>query len=86
MTIGEFWTKVTLLCLRYDGKVISGPRSLQWNKEVGGVANSYHVDGLGADIQFHKQLNKKIAAIHAKKLGMWVQIKNLAIHVQPKEP
>lgn len=70
MTIGEFWTKVTLLCLRYDGKVISGPRSPQWNKDVGGVAGSYHVDGLGADIQFRAQLSKKAAAIHAKKFGM----------------
>jgi len=86
MTIGEFWEKVTVICLRYDGKVISGPRSPKWNKEVGGVASSYHVDGLAADIQLRTDPDKADAAIHARKLGMWVQVKNNVIHVQPKEP
>jgi len=86
MTIGEFWEKVNALCLRFDGKVISGSRSVNWNAELDSGDYSFHPDGLSADIEFHINEDMDRAAEHAEKLGLWVQKKNLAMHVQPKEP
>jgi len=85
MTIGEFWEKVTAICLRFDGKVISGPRSVNWNDELGSGDYSYHPDGLSADIEFYADYDLDRAAQHAGKLGLWVQKKTRAMHVQPKE-
>lgn len=87
MTIGEFWTHVTTLCIVYDGRVTSGPRSRDWNRLVGGADRSQHLVGLGADVVLAAGGEIGAFTFQAERLGIRV-IDEMAekkhLHLQPK--
>lgn len=87
MTIGEFWGHVTTLCHVYDGRVTSGPRSIYWNNELGGVPTSFHLLGLGADVVLRYSPDRQAFTEAAARLKITVideiEKKN-HLHLQPK--
>lgn len=87
MTIGEFWGDVTTLVIVFDGRVTSGPRSSRQNEAVGGVAGSYHLFGLAADVILASWGDKDDFSLAAARLGIRVidevEKKN-HLHLQPK--
>lgn len=87
MTIGEFWGHVTTLCHVFDCRVSSGPRSARHNSLVGGVADSFHLSGLGADLVGYNpddrpQITK--AALRIRILVIDEHDKKKHLHLQPK--
>lgn len=87
MTIGEFWSNVTTLCHVFNGRVTSGPRSVGQNRAVGGVVDSYHLSGRGADVVLHDWADIDAFKGVADRLGIKVideiEKKN-HLHLQPK--
>ena len=87
MTIGEFWGHVTTLCHVFNGRVTSGPRSVEQNRAVGGVPSSFHLSGLGADVVLRDWTDKLAFIAAAERLMIRVideiEEKN-HLHLQPK--
>lgn len=48
--------------------ILSGYRSPDWNKKIGGAPKSQHMEGTAADIQVRGKTPKEVAAI-AEKIG-----------------
>lgn len=87
MNHGRFWSSVTILCSTYDGRVTSGPRSRTQNATVGGVADSYHVLGLAADVVLSDYAALPAFNRHADRLGLLVideRADKNHIHLQPR--
>lgn len=87
MTIGQFWGHVTTLCHVFDGRVTGGPRSARWNADLGGVASSYHLSGLGADVVLRDWAHLRAFSEAATRLGIRVideVEKKKHLHLQPK--
>lgn len=84
MNIGSFWHFVTVLCHSYDCRVTSGPRSIRWNKEVGGVPTSYHLSGLAADVAGFAQGQKNDLVSFCNRNGVLTVDEGDHIHLQPK--
>lgn len=86
MTVGEFWTGATTLCLVYNGRVTSGPRSALHNRMVGGHPTSFHLLGLAADVVLNDWSDTDAFKISAKRLSILVidEIKDKQhLHLQP---
>jgi len=87
VTIGEFWGHVTTLCNIYDGRVSGGPRSPHHNRILGGVANSFHLVGLAADLVLRDWHDIAALVTTADRLGIRVIDEVLEkghLHLQPK--
>lgn len=59
--IQEFWLAVYRYASRVRGSVISGFRTVGRNRAVGGVSNSYHLQGLAADVVLDEPLTHPVA-------------------------
>lgn len=87
MTIGEFWGHVCTLVLVFDGRVTSGPRSQYHNRQVGGVASSFHLLGLAADVVLRNWGDQEVFTNSAARLGIQVidEVESKShLHLQPK--
>ena len=66
MTPVEFAINVMTYCYRFDASITSYLRTTRHNASVGGVSNSPHLLGLGADVVYDKEVpledRKKTAA------------------------
>ena len=88
MTHGEFWGKVCVLTITFNGRVTSGPRSRLDNKDLGGVEDSLHITGYAADIVLRDWNDKALFTIAAQRLRLTVidetKDKN-HLHLQPAQ-
>lgn len=87
MTMGEFWTNVTTLCLVYNGRVTSGVRSALHNRMVGGHPTSFHLLGMAADVVLNDWNDTHAFKVSANRLKILViderEDKN-HLHLQPQ--
>jgi hypothetical protein len=82
LSAGEFWERVNLLCLEFRGSVTSGIRSKKRNRSVGGVALSWHLRGLAADVVLDRAEDKDDCLHIAQKLFPFVLDEGDHIHLQ----
>lgn len=52
MEIGEFARHVLAYCLHFSASVTSWIRTMERNGQVGGAANSRHLEGLAVDVVY----------------------------------
>jgi hypothetical protein len=86
MDLGEFWGVVTILVQAFDGRVTSGPRSQKENQRVGGVPDSMHIVGLGADVVLADWKDKQAFIRLANRVQLAVideQSSKNHLHLQP---
>lgn len=84
MTYERFHQIKKDLCLQFGGSVISGMRSLQRNKSVGGHAESRHLWDEAADIVLDDWALAPALAKEAKRRGLFAKVSNpkQSIHIQ----
>lgn len=83
MTVGAFWTAVYDYCRILGGSVTSGPRSHQRNAAVGGVLDSPHVFGLGADVVYDVVPDEARRRRVGLRYGLLVLVEADHDHLQP---
>lgn len=77
-----FWFYVRALCAIFDCSITSSYRTAARNKRVGGVWNSFHTEGLAADLVPDDWKKAPAIAEAAKKLGLDVYVEKDHIHVE----
>ena len=82
MQLPDFCAHVRALCTAHGGSVTSWIRSTRRNRQAGGVATSYHLDGLAVDLVLddHSKTAALIAA--AKARGLRAIDEGDHVHVQ----
>lgn len=73
---------VNPLVEEFGGKVISGVRSIEKNREVGGVQYSLHLIRCAKDVQFPTEEQKLGFADMCVNAGLEVVVKNTVVHVE----
>lgn len=74
------------LCKLHRGSVTSWIRSEQRNAAQGGVTDSWHLDGLAADITPDDPARKSFLIVDAVKLGMDAIDEGNHVHIEPSGP
>lgn len=82
-SVGEFCERVAGVCLLVDGSVTSWGRSRKRNEDVGGVANSWHLQFLGADVVLDDTANESLLFWAARRLGLQVVKEEDHYHLEP---
>lgn len=77
-----FWFYVRALCAIFDCSVTSSHRTKKRNHSVGGVWNSFHLEGLAADLVPDNWNNAQQIVDAARKLGLDVYVESDHIHVE----
>jgi hypothetical protein len=82
-TPGAFWESVYLYCRLLGGSVTSGPRSSKRNALVGGILDSPHVFGFGADVVYDDEPPAARRQVIAARLGLRLIVERGHDHLQP---
>jgi hypothetical protein len=85
MTVEEFAAAVVAYCHGTQGSVTSWCRSIEHNRVVGGVHNSPHLAGLGADIVYDAGADPHPRAHLASVLRLWRLVEGDHDHLQPED-
>jgi len=85
MTPFDFTLAVHTYCLMTDGSVTSWVRTGAHNRQVGGVADSPHLYGLGADVVYDGSLVLGFATQTAARLGLTLLREGDHDHLQPAD-
>jgi len=72
-----------LLCCRHRGSITSWGRSVQHNKFVGGVGNSWHLLWLGIDVVLDEMKHNPEFEADAVRLGLKPIFEMDHYHLQP---
>lgn len=83
MTIGVFAESVREFCALTGGSITSWIRSQTHNTAVGGVPQSAHRYGLGADVVYDQAQDAIVATDTAKRLGLRLIREGDHDHLQP---
>lgn len=71
------------LCFKFHGSVSSWGRTVKHNKDVGGVADSYHLIWMGVDVVLDEMVENKSFEVDAKKFGLDAILEGDHYHLQP---
>lgn len=82
MRIGDFAERVWQYCQLTHGSVTSWVRSAKRNAEVGGVPDSQHLRGTGADIAYDAPLPLGVRASAAEQVGLQLISERTHDHLQ----
>ena len=85
MTVTEFAQAVMSYCSSTHGSVTSWVRTPRRNREVGGVASSYHLLGLAVDIVYDndKPVDDSVRKQLATRSGLLLIVEDTHDHLQP---
>lgn len=83
MNILDIASAIIFLCFKHDGSVSSWGRTVKHNKDVGGVANSYHLMWLGCDVILDVPGKNLVFEGDAKNVGLVALWENDHYHLQP---
>lgn len=86
MTVREFADSVVTLALKYNLSCTSWGRTTERNQAVGGVADSYHLMWLGADVVFDGGPTAKHIGFEqdAQRAGLQALYEVNHYHLQPR--
>jgi len=79
----DFIMAVLLLCVRHSGSVTSWGRTIEHNKLVGGVVNSYHLIWMGCDVVLNNMVQNSQFESDAKHLCLDPILEGDHYHLQP---
>ncbi len=85
MTRGEFAEQLFVYCSMLGASVTSGARSELHNHAVGGLPNSPHRAGLGADVVYDAPRTNSERIRFATQLGLRLVIEKDHDHLQPMD-
>ncbi len=80
MSIGDFWSHVLTLCLVYNGDVIAGPCSNDFNQLLGRHSHEKYVLGLACDVRLRDYRDLEPCMDSAGKLGLIAMRKDTISH------
>ena len=86
MDLNHFAHVTLFLCKLHRGSVKSWIRSEQHNAAEGGVPDSWHLDGLAADITTDDPSRKPFLIVDAAKLGLDAIDEGNHVHIEPSGP
>jgi len=81
----EFSYFVDSICIHFGGSLTSSRRTEKHNAAVGGVPNSPHLLGLGADVVYDEVPELQRVVDHARYLGLVVIREKDHDHFQPAD-
>lgn len=79
----SFAVRVFALCFKHQGSISSWGRTLKHNKDVGGVADSYHLMWMGCDVVLNEMVQNFSFEADAKRLGLDPILEGDHYHLQP---
>lgn len=74
---------VFALCFKHQGSISSWGRTMKHNKDVGGVADSYHLMWMGCDVVLDDVSKNESFEGDAKRLGLDAIDEGDHYHLQP---
>lgn len=80
--VGAFAVTVLELCLEHGGSVTSWQRTKKRNQDVGGRADSFHLEGLAADIELEDPERKPALVRDARAHGLDAGDEGDHVHVE----
>ena len=85
MTVRDFADSLVTLALKYNMSCTSWGRTTARNQAVGGVADSYHLIWLGADVVFDGSTQKNVNFEQdANRVGLQELYEVNHYHLQPR--
>ena len=87
MTVGDFYTILSIGGMRSGGSSISGGRSQKRNSKLGGHPDSFHMLWLAADLVFDTVDGKDKAATYYRRMGLHTKPNGThTLHIQVVPP
>ena len=90
--LAQVFENIRSMCLDKPIKIHSAYRTPEWNKKVGGVANSQHVQGIALDLEhtvmsnamFHALILENWRALGVRGIGHYKNFVHIDIRDSPK--
>ena len=83
MNPAEFYLRVIMFCQVLGASTTSTFRTRRHNQDVGGVAHSAHLLGLGADVTYDGTPDEMERRDWAERLGLKLLVEGDHDHLQP---
>ncbi len=88
MTTGDFWNKVAVLANVFDGRVITGPMSINWMRRERRPADTLYPLGQLCEMKIFNPDDVSELTVNAHRLGLYIteQISNgCVVLIQPDD-